>query len=413
MSETLTMSKKELQRVKTVHAVASGLMGQAEGARVLQLSARQMFRIMARFSEDGDAGLVHKLRGKSSNHRGNAAVREQVLTLYRTGYADYGPAFFCETLARRHGIDLRPETARRWLRTAGLWTARTRKHPHRQRRPRRAAIGELVQFDGSPHDWFEGRGPACTLLHAIDDASGRIFLRFAESENTADVMRAMWDYIKRYGIPKALYVDYGSVYKDGDTPTQFERAMTVLGVEIIHAHSPQAKGRVERGNRTHQDRAIKRMREENICTIAAANAFLDRTYHDEHNARFACVDGLPDVHADAARFDLERIFCLEEPRVVNNDYTVQFDGVFYQLERSETPLPPPRTRIIARRFLDNTMHFYWNEQPLAFSPIAARPRRPKRTPVPKPDHAFIRRNANLRRTTNLRRTSRDTIMRPP
>jgi transposase len=234
MTETLTMSKKEIKRISVLQELSERKLTHAEAALKLGVCERHTYWLHKRFSTQGEAGLVHGLRGKPSNYHRQPSERQKVLELYGTSYADYGPTLFCEELARRHGIEVDHETVRRWLSRAGLWAAATKKHPHRRKRPRRTAIGDMVQFDGSPHDWFEGRGPECTLLHAIDDASNLTFLRLAKSENTIDAMRTMRQYVERYGAPRQLYVDFGSVYyQDNETPTQFKRAMKALGTEII------------------------------------------------------------------------------------------------------------------------------------------------------------------------------------
>jgi len=404
MTETLTMSKKELKRIPILQQVVDETMTLLEASVALGLSERHAFRVLSRFKADGAAGLIHRLRGRHSEHRCSESLRQRVVALYRQTYGDYGPTLFCEKLEKYHDIVLCSETIRRILTADGLWKARTKKHPHRKKRPRREAIGELVQFDGSPHDWFEGRGPKCVLLHAIDDASNRTFLRFAQSENTTDCMRTMRAYIEHYGIPAALYVDFGSVFKDAKRQTQFERAMGDLGVDMIHAYSPQAKGRVERGNQTHQDRLVKDMRQAKIASIDTANAFLEREYLAEHNARFANVADQPDIHRSAEGIDLDLIFCFLDTRIVANDYTIQLHGRYIQLQRSAAPLPPPRTRVIVRRFLDDSLHIYWNEHELAFTHIKERPRKP--TAVSRPPAAL-----HAWRTQNQRLRTR--IMTPP
>ncbi len=412
MPETLIMSKQELERIPIVEKVIEGTLTHVEAGRQLALSERQVYRITTRYKTDGAAGLVHKLRGRRSHNRYPDALRERVVTLYRQQYGDYGPTLFSEQLAKHYHIELSNETARRWLKRAGLWMAVTKRHPHRTKRPRRESIGALVQFDGSPHDWFEGRGAPCTLLHMIDDASNRVFLRFAESENTVDCMRTMRAYIERYGIPAALYVDFGSVYKDGTTRTAFESAMADLGVCIIHAHSPQAKGRVERGNQTHQDRLVKALRQANIASIAAANAFLDCDYLREHNQRFAHTDGIPDVHRSSAGIDLDTIFCYRFARVVANDYTIQLHTRYIQLLKSEAPLPPPRTRVIVKCFLDGSLHVYWNEHELAHSMLDQKPSfHPVVQRKPAAWHPW--RTKNQRLIIEKKTSSYAAIMRPP
>jgi hypothetical protein len=303
-----------------------------------------------------------------------------VLRLYRETYPDYGPTLFAEMLSSYHHLTIDSDTLRRWLREASLWAGIRAARRHRHKRERREAIGALVQFDGSFHEWFEDRAAPCCLLVAIDDASGRIFMRFAPSENARDVLAMLRLYVERYGIPREFYVDFGSVYHARKNHlTDVARALAKLGVKIIYARSPQAKGRVERSNRTHQDRLIKALRRHNIATIDAANEFLDRLYLREHNARFACQSHLPDVHRTPAGIDLNNIFCFETTRYVYNDHTITINAQFVQLLPSQAPLPLPRHHVTVRRWLDDSLHILWNEHELAFRPVPARP--PRRPPV--------------------------------
>ncbi|MBS4029032.1 MAG: DDE-type integrase/transposase/recombinase [Ignavibacteriales bacterium] len=231
-----------------------------------------------------------------------------------------------------------------------------------------------------PKDSFgEGRGERCTLLCAIDDASGRVFLRFARSENVHEVFVCWRMYIERYGIPAAIYTDFGSVYQTSDKKqTQYKRAMAALRVECIFAHSPEAKGRVERSHRTQQDRLIKALRREGISTIDEANRFLELAYLNDFNAKFATTDGLPDVHRAATGYNLDNIFCREETRHVYNDWTITLNAHYLQLQRSDAPLPPPRAKVIVRRWLDNSLHIFWNNNELAFTTLKEKP-----TPFPR------------------------------
>jgi transposase-like protein len=325
-----------------------------------------------------------------------------VVELYRERYSDYGPTLFAEMIAREHA-DTLPlvdhETLRRWLLKASLWTAERTRKAHRRKRERRELIGSLVQFDGSDHDWFEGRGPRCCLLVAIDDASGRVFMRFARSENAHDVLRTLKQYIERYGIPRELYTDKANIYhppsKAGKL-TDVGRALTRLGVRMIVAHSPQAKGRVERSNRTHQDRLVKALRRHNICTIEAANHFLEHSYLKEHNDRFARTHGLRDIHRPSNGIDFNNIFCFETTRSVYNDYTITLDAQFIQLEQSRTPLPPPRRTVIVRRWLDHSLHIFFNNEELAFSLIHSQRlshSSSQKLPLPpRPDHPWRHKN---------------------
>ncbi|MGH9439325.1 MAG: ISNCY family transposase [Terriglobia bacterium] len=393
------MSKKERLSLEVLSRVRRKELTRSAAASLLDVSERQVYRQLARSASLGASGLVHGLRGRPSNRGHTDGTRSEVIRLYKQReYRDYGPQLFKEVLASQHGITVSRETVRRWLMAAGLWSGRCAPRRHRKRRERREGIGTMVQFDGSPHDWFEGRGPACCLLVAIDDCSSRVFMRFAPSEDTEHVMRTLWGYMERYGIPQALYTDHGSAYgvSANDARTEVARALERLGVRLIQAHSPQAKGRVERANRTHQDRLIKAMRREGIATIEAANAFLDRQYLAEHNARFASTSGHADVHRSTKTIDFANIFCFECERQVRNDYTVQLDGHFYQLQRGEAPLPPPGRNVTVRKWLDGSRHLFWNENELAFQPLDAKPigsGRPgaERTTQPAANHPWRRR----------------------
>ncbi|MDE3111300.1 MAG: ISNCY family transposase [Acidobacteriota bacterium] len=389
------MNKRERHYLEVIHRLARRELTRSSAALELDVSERQVYRLLARYRTAGDAGLVHGHRGRPSNRGRAAETRARVVALYKQReYRDYGPQLFSEVLEERLQLRVSAETVRQWLMSAGLWSGRRAPRRHRKKRERREGIGTLVQFDGSEHDWFEGRGPACCLLVAIDDASSQLFMRFAPSEDTEHVMRTLWQYMERYGIPRTLYTDHGSVYaprKDGsETLTEVGRALRQLGVELLFANSPQAKGRVERSNRTQQDRLIKALRREGIRTIEEANRYLDERYLAEHNARFACTKDKPDVHRTMFGLALERIFCFEEQRQVRNDYTIQLGGAFLQLERREgasaSPLPPPKTMVTVQRWLDGSLHLFWNETELNYRLLeqalekAPEPKPPQRPP---------------------------------
>ena len=323
MNGTLIMNAKERHTLVILQQHLGHQLTVAEAAASLDLSERQLYRMKARFKREGDAGLVHRGRGKRSNFAYGVLVRQEVLALYRNKYGDYGPTLFAERLEENEGYVIDHETLRRWLRAAGLMPQVRKSHKHRQKRPRQPHIGSMVQLDGSDHDWFEGRGPRCTLLVFIDDASNTTFMRFATSENAKEVLAATQEYVTRFGIPSLFYTDHGSVFYKETKATDFVRALQVLGTKVIYAHSPQAKGRVERANRTHQDRLVKILREKGISTIEDANAFLDSEYLADHNARFAHPDRLENIHRPATHFDLRNIFCFETDRCVRNDTTIQ------------------------------------------------------------------------------------------
>jgi len=395
------MSSKERERLKVLHRLAKGEITCADAAESLGITERHLYRVRDRHKAEGDEGLIHRLRGCLSNHGYSRKVRTRVLELYREHYSDYGPTLFAEMIAKEQSETLAlidHETIRRWLLRAGLWSAERTRKRHRRKRERREKIGSLIQFDGSFHDWFEGRGPWCCLLVAIDDASGRVFMRFAESENARDALITLKLYVKQHGIPREIYTDRANIYhpqSDGGKLTDIGRALTRLAVTMILAHSPQAKGRVERSNRTHQDRLVKALRRERISTIDRANRFLEQSYLREHNKRFADTSGLRDIHRPSEGIDLDNIFCFETTRRVYNDYTITLDRKFIQLERSPrkgAPLPPPGRHVTVRRWLDGSLHIFWNEEELLFTlfPENAKPK-PKSKPktlLPAADHPW-------------------------
>ena len=393
--QTLRLSYPEMERLKVIGRHEHKALTVMEAAQCLKISERQMYRILKRYRTEGEAGLLHRLRGRASNKAYPPQLITKVLRLYREQYSDYGPTLFLEKLELYHDLSISRQTATRWLTQKGLWSGNRKKRPHRTKRERRACIGSLIQFDGSFHDWFEGRGPQCCLLVAIDDASGRLMVRFAAAEDTPSVLAFWHHYIQPYGIPAEVYTDGGSVYFDPNDPkrlTQFGRAVAALAITHIRSHSPQARGRVERSNRTHQDRLIKALREQNIATIDQANRFLETFYTNDHNQRFAHTDGLADVHRPADGINLNNIFCFEHTRHVYNDWTITLDGHYFQLLRSDAPLPPPRSKVIVRQWLDGSLHIFWNEHELAYEHCPAAPKRPPQSTIarrpPAHDHPW-------------------------
>src|SRR3954452_19936036 len=290
--DRIPMSQRERDVLKVMDAVLSGERTQAEAGRLLGLSTRQVRRLQRKLEAGGDRAIVHGLRGKPSNHQADAEFRQSVLEAYRARYADFGPTFASEKLAEE-GLLVCPQTLRRWLLAAGLWQRRRRRDPHRSRRPRRACFGELVQMDASEHDWLEGRGEEMVLISMIDDATSRVLARFYPAGTVEAHMDLLGRWLRRYGRPVALYTDRHSIFEPQDkgkalpdAETQFGRALRELGIELIRARSPQAKGRVERSFGTAQDRWVKELRLAAARTAAAANAVLDRLL-PAHNRRFA------------------------------------------------------------------------------------------------------------------------------
>lgn len=375
MEKILTMSQKELKRVKILEQIEKKKILLEQGSGALEISIRQTYRILKRYREQGDEGVIHRSRGKPSNRGYPNKLKEQVIRIYRKSYKDFGPTFFTEKLEERHKIKIDHETVRRWLREKGEITA-TRKHRrHRKKRERKSSIGEMLQFDGSHHDWFEGRGPVCCLLHAVDDASSKVFLRFSKSENTEDVLKTLRAYVETNGIPHSIYTDKFGVYYSEKEKTDFKKAMEKLSVRCIYANSAQAKGRVERGNRTLQDRLVKEMRLRDISDIDEANRFLRESFIEDHNRRFSYTEALADIHLELNGENLDNIFCYETQRQVRNDYTITLNGNYIQLEKSDVPLPLPKQYVIIRRYLDGSLHIFNEDQLLRFTELSSKPKR--------------------------------------
>jgi transposase len=355
------MSRRELSRVEVLARVKAGTLTLGTAAGMLGVSYRQTKRLWRRYREGGAKALQHRAVGKPSNRGTATRVRQRVLKVIRDKYSGvvgerFGPTLAAEHLASEDGLTVHHETLRRWMLAAGLWSRARKRLPYRQRRERRAHAGELVQLDGSFHAWFETRSPTqpC-LITLVDDATSQSLGRFSEQETiwaAVDILR-LW--IETHGIPQALYTDWKNVYvrvanelerAEGRVPlTQFGRMCDVLGIEIIAANSPQAKGRIERNHGTHQDRLVKKLRRVGICDIEAANAFLTHTYWPEHNRRFTRTAAAPeDVHrrCPTAR-QLDAIFHLEETRTVGEDWIVRYHNRLLQLERQSGHAPARST----------------------------------------------------------------------
>jgi transposase len=373
----LKLSSRELGYYETIQRVLRNELSRSEAAKLLKITDRHVYRLLARFRTQAERGLVHRLRGGHSNRHHPLTLRNTIALLYKTHYSDYGPTLFCEQLAAEHQIHLDHETARRWLTAIGLWNPKHSRRTHRRYRQPRSHIGAMIQLDGSRHKWFEDRGPEATLIVIIDDASKRVWLRFHPVEDTQGVFETLRDYFLHCGIPNEIYTDFGSVfYDDKDGATQFERAMQQLGIRTIRAHSPQAKGRVERSNRTHQDRLIKAMRRTQIANINEGNAYLQTSYIEDHNRRFARPEGLQDVHRDVKDFNLDTILCFQTTRRVMQDHTITVGGVRWQIEPQRGPIlgPRPGAQVTVRSYLDYTMHCFYAEHELNITRIDEHPR---------------------------------------
>jgi hypothetical protein len=376
--DRIAMSQRERDRLRILRSVLEGHRTQVEAARLLRLTPRHLRRLLQRLQQGGDAALVHRLRGKPSNHRKNPKLRRRVLQLYRKDYPDFGPTFAAEKLAER-GLEVSPDTLRRWLLAEGLWQPQRRRDPHRSRRPRRSCFGELVQMDTSIHDWTEGRGEDMVLLHMIDDATSRLLARFYDADTVLSHMDLLLRWMQASGRPLALYTDRHSIFEPqgqaaADAETQFGRALRELDIELIRARSPQAKGRVERSFGTAQDRVVKEMRLAKVKTIHQANALLDEGLLAKHNRMFTVA---PREAGDAHRalgsgFNVAAILSLQERRTVANDYTVRFENRHYQLDKPVYPGERGGKVVIEVR-LDGSMAIHFGKHYLNYHEIVVGP----------------------------------------
>jgi hypothetical protein len=338
---------------------------------------RQARRVWKRFKLEADQGLVHKLRGRVSNHRLNDLVRDRVVKLHQEKYADFGPTLACEKLAEA-GLDLSPNTLTALLKSRGLWQRKRRRGRHRKRRERRSCLGSMVQMDGSHHDWFEGRGPKCVLMVLIDDATSRTYARFHAAETTEAAFDAFGRWAGRHGLPRSLYVDRHSIYRDEEhpqRPTQFGRACKELGVELICAHSPQAKGRVERRHAVFQDRLVKEMRLRNLRSMEQANAFLEGVFLEDLNRRYAVkAQKDQDLHRPVpAGVVLHEVLCVQEQRVVGNDWCLRWQNRWLQIETSHAALDLPGRKVRVKHLLDGQLRIEHAGKPLVCRELQARP----------------------------------------
>jgi transposase len=356
------MSTRELRRAGVWARVQAATLTLKAAAVLMDVSYRQAKRLYGRYQAGGAKALKHRSAGRSSNRAVGRRLRTRVLALIRAKYSGrvderFGPTLAAEHLASEDGVTVDHETLRRWMLAAGLWSRARKRSPHRRRRERKAHCGELVQLDGSLHAWFEGRGPQACLLTLVDDATGTTLGQFSAQETIWAAVGVLRLWLTQYGVPRARYTDWKNVYvrvpnaeerETGAVPlTQFGRMCAALGIQIIPASSPQAKGRIERNHGTHQDRLVKKLRRHGLQDLAAANHFLATEYWAEHNRRFAQAPASPDdfhVRAPSAR-TLANIFQLETRRVIANDWVVRYRNRLLQLER-RTPLPPARSTVL-------------------------------------------------------------------
>jgi transposase len=394
------MSTQELTRAGVLARVVAETLTLRGAATVMDVSYRQAKRLLACYRKRGSAGLRHGNAGRTSNRATGAGLRRRVLALIRKKYGGaiderFGPTLAAEHLASEDGITLDHETLRRWMLAAGLWSRARKRSPYRRRRERMAHFGELVQLDGSVHPWFEGRGPTSCLLTLVDDATGRSLGRFGAQETIWAAVAVLRRWIEQYGIPRALYTDWKNVYVrvpnqeervTGAPPlTQFGRMCATLGIQIIPASSPQAKGRIERNHGTQQDRLVKKLRRHGIADLVTANVFLETTYWADHNARFAQPPGSSDdYHVARPRgLRLDTVFRLEETRTVSNDWVVRYHTRHLQLER-QSGHAPARSTVVVHEDAAGQLEIRYRDRVMRWTEIVSGPASAVVTPPPRP-----------------------------
>jgi len=391
--ERLAMSKKERSRLDVLSRVKRGEMPLRKAAELLHLSYRQAKRVYGRYRREGDKGLVHRLRGEPSNRQVDPKQRQQVVSLYQRKYGDFGPTLAAEYLAKE-GMAICVETLRLWLMAAGLWQGRRQRSVHRKWRARKERFGEMVQMDGSHHDWFEGRRGKAVLMVLIDDATNRTYARFFESETTAAVFTIVARYVRRHGLPRSLYVDRDSIYQTSRqtnsdetlageaAKTQVGRALKELDVELILANSPQAKGRVERRNAVFQDRLVKALRLEGISDLETANGYLEEKFLPELNARFTVTaQSRGDLHRRVpSGVDLARVLAFQEERVVQNDWTLRWCKRWFQLTAANQRWSLVGKRVVVCEQLDGRIRLIHHGRELPWEELPERPA-PARSPA--------------------------------
>lgn len=373
----IAMSERDLQRIEVLSKVIAGRMTMVSASHVLDLSVRQVRRLLERMRTDGAASIRHRAIGRPSNNRIGDGVRDYAVTLVRERYADFGPTLAAEKLSERDGLRVSRETVRRWMVGAGLWLSRKQRRTFHQPRLRREAYGELVQIDGSEHRWFEDRGPPCSLLVFVDDATGSLMqLRFVRSESAFTYFEALALYLERHGAPIAFYSDKHSVFRvakkdarGGQGMTQFGRALCELNIEILCANSSQAKGRVERMNRTLQDRLVKELRLSGIDTMEAGNAFLPG-FMEDYNGRFAIAPARPDDLHRPLNLALDRlrdVLCKREQRYVGAQLTFSFERRRIMLEETEVTRGLVGRYVETYAYADGRLDVRWKGHSLRYT----------------------------------------------
>jgi transposase len=430
MDKLITMSTKEYTRLEVMQRLKDKRTTQKEAAVMLGLSIRHVKRLWRKYQQAGAAGLISKRRGKSSNHQMDGRLMRQVLDLLKERYTDFGPTLAHEKLSEVHQLHISRESVRKLMIEEGLWKVRRTKKPSvHQLRERRACFGELVQIDGSEHAWFEERGPVCTLLVYIDDATGMLLeLWFVPEESFFAYSEASRHYFERYGKPVAFYSDKHGVFHvnmpqtigSGAGITQFGRAMEELDIQILCANSPQAKGRVERANQTLQDRLVRELRLQNLSSIEAANAFL-ATFREDFNRRFAVLPrSSHDAHRPLLKTDnLDLIFTRQKTARLSKNLTLQFNKVIYQIQSDRPDYALRKAQVTVCENANGEVTVLYKNKPLPYTTFRKLPRQAEtvntknvnnsvHTPMPPaPNHPWRHYNHHINGTPILEASPND------
>ncbi|MBU1119828.1 ISNCY family transposase [Patescibacteria group bacterium] len=415
----IPLTPEELQKFNIIRAVIDRKFTNGEAARKLEISVRHLQRLKSDVQRNGTSAVIHKLKGKVGNHQIEPNIKRQVLNDIKSKYADFKPGLATEKLHEEYQLTITSQTIRVWMIEEGLWKMRKRRSvEYHAWRERKEYFGELEQFDGSYHFWFEGRlldeagnPQEVCLLASIDDATSKItHAKFELNEGVVAVFNFWMEYVKAPGKPFGIYLDKYSTYKinhknavdNAELLTQFQKAMRILNIEVIPANSPQAKGRVERLFQTLQDRLVKELRLNNISSIKDGNRLLKEIFIPKFNAKFSVVatkDG--DIHRPLTkqeRHDLTSIFSIKSIRRINHDFTIQFKSNFYQLEEIQPVTIRPKEKVLVEEWLNGTIHFKFKECYLKYFILPERPKKISSQPViltnhplnwkPPPDHPW-------------------------
>ena len=401
--DIIIMSMKELSRLSVIGKAIEKQITQKEAAEILDLCTRQIRRIVAKVKLEGDEALIHKSRGKPSNRARQQKIRNRILHLCKREYKGFGPTFAAEKLFEINKIKIHPDTLRKWFIEAVIEYSRRKNRKHRSWRPRKECFGQMTQIDGSHEDWFEARGDKCVYMGYIDDATNKVFGRFYEYEGTMPFMDSFKRYAKKHGLPQRVYFDNHSTYKSNRKLTveeqldnkkaqsQVERALNELGVEYIHAASPQAKGRIERSFRTHQDRLIKEMRLVGISNIKDANKFLSSYYIPKHNRKFSIpAKNNTNLHRPIPKgLNLDKILCERTEAALRSDFTVRYDKKLFQVLDNT-----PAKKLTVEERLNNKLYISYKGKELKYKLINIKPipekkvYKPRKIYIPPKDHPY-------------------------